>query len=441
MGKWPSRLRTLSVLAHITLVSLCTLKGAEAAPGDLDRGFGNGGAVMTNFLASSDDYGFGVAIQPDGKIIIAGQSGVYPLFHSALARYNKHGNLDQTFGTGGKVTAVLDDGGDQLTALALQPDGKIVAAGSLIHNNLTTAFLVARFNADGSLDQTFGSSGGTVTTFDDPSTEANDVVLQPDGKIILVGTSGAGDYSDLNDFALARYNSDGSLDQSFGDGGQLKTHFPGVFNTGSRANAAVLQSDGKLVVTGSYKNERTPNEFALARYNADGSLDSTFGNGGKITARTGTGDAFALAVTLQLDGRIVLAGYSSGSQDHDFALACYNSDGTLDESFGTGGFVATDFSGNTDDIAYAIKLQSDGKLVVGGRTGQYPKFDFALARYSSDGQLDQTFGSEGKVTTNLGNTDEAYALALQRNGKIVLAGISFANGSSFDFALARYLGR
>ena len=436
-----NRNRTLMLrsLALAVLFSLSGLHDIKAGAGDLDPQFGNGGKVTTDF--GNDDYGFAVALQSDGKIVTAGQSGIYPLFHSALTRYNRNGSLDQTFGSGGKVIAALDAGGDQLVAIALQPDGKIVAAGSLIQNNGQTAFLVARFNPDGSLDQTFGSGGSTATTFNDPSTAANDLALQPDGKIILVGVSGAGFYSELNDFALARYNADGSLDQSFGNGGKFKTHFPGVFNTGSTAGAVVLQADGKLVVAGSYKNEGTPHEFALARYNVDGSLDATFGSGGKLTTKAGIGDAFASAVTLQRDGRIVLAGYSEDTQDHDFALACYSTSGTLDQSFGNGGLVATDFSGSTDDIAYALAVQRDGKLIVGGRTGEYPAFVFGLARYGSNGQLDQSFGSGGKVATDFGNNDQAYAVALQRNGKIVLAGLSFANGSNYDFALARYLGR
>ena len=409
--------------------------GAGAAAGDLDSRFGNGGIVLTDF-SRTDDYAYALTVQPDARIIVAGQSGIYPDLHSALVRYTKNGRLDSTFGTGGKVVATFDSNGDNLSAIVLQADGKIVAAGS-IHG---TAFLLARFNADGSLDQAFGNNGSVVTTFGDPTAGADDLVLQADGKIIVVGVSGAGPYSELNDFAVARYNLDGSLDPSFGSGGKVITHFPGVFNTGSSATSAVVQPDGKLVVGGSYKNERTPHQFALARYNPDGNLDSTFGQSGKVMTTVGTGDAFSFAIVLQSNGRIVLAGYSY-TQGHDFSLAGYNPDGTLDSTFGNGGFMATDFSGATDDIAYAMTMQRDGKLVVAGRTGSYPEFDFALARYSSDGQPDQSFGTGGKVITNIGSTDDAFAVALQSNGKIVLAGIAIGSSSTFDFAVARYLGR
>jgi uncharacterized delta-60 repeat protein len=432
---YPAMSPRLFITLLIAMFSILVPSGARAAAGDLDLSFGNGGAAITDF-AQTDDYASAVKVQADGKIIAAGESGIYPDLHSALVRYTRNGRLDSTFGVGGKVVTTFDSNGDDLSALVLQADGKIVAAGS-IHG---TAFLLARFNADGSVDQTFGNNGHVVTTFSDHTAGAADVVLQADGKIIAVGVSGAGPYSELNDFALARYNSDGSLDQTFGNGGKVKTHFPGVFNTGSTATSAVLQPDGRLVVGGFYKNERTPHQFALTRYNSNGILDSTFGRSGKVITTVGTGDAFSLAIALESNGRIVLAGYSDTTQGNDFSLAGYTSNGTLDSTFGNGGIMATDFAGATDDIAYAMTTQSDGKLVVAGRTGQYPEFDFGVARYSSDGQLDQSFGTGGKVSTGFSSTDEAYAVALQPNGKIILAGISF-NGSNFDFTTARYLGR
>ena len=426
-----------SVIAAIVIVvSLLAPHRVQAAAGDLDPRFGNGGVTFTDF-SQTTELAYSVAVQSDGKIVLCGQSGVSPNLHSALARYDRNGRLDSTFGTGGKVAVTFNSVGDYLYAAAIQSDGKIVAAGS----TNTTSFLLARFNADGSLDQVFGTNGSVETTFGDQRAEARGILVQADGKIIVVGVSGAGAYSELNDFVLARYNSDGSLDQSFGTGGKVKTHFPGVDNTGSTATSVALQSDGKLVVGGYRKqSDRTPHEFALARYNSNGTLDSTFGQAGKVMTRLGLGDAYSFGIALQSNGRIVLAGYSSTTLDHDFSLVGYTANGTLDSTFGNGGIVTTDFSGATDDIAYAITRQSDGKLVVAGRTGEYPENDFALARYSSDGQLDQTFGVGGKVVSDFSSIDEAFGVAFQ-NGKIVVAGIAFPNGANLDFAVARYLGR
>ena len=268
----------LGVITTLTLaLSLLGPTTAQAAAGDLDPAFGHAGVAQTDF-ASTDEYGFAARIQSDGKIVVGGPSGVYPVFHAGLIRYNINGRLDVTFGTGGKATAALDPGGDTVAAIAIQTDGKIVTAGSVLHNNFVLGFIAGRFNSDGTLDQTFGNNGSVQTTFGDSSAEGNDIVLQADGKIIVVGFTGAGSYSALNDFAVVRYNSDGTLDSGFGVGGKVTTHFPGAFNTGSVATCAALQGDGKLVVGGHYVNQSTPEEFALVRYNPDGSLDSTFGS-------------------------------------------------------------------------------------------------------------------------------------------------------------------
>jgi uncharacterized delta-60 repeat protein len=419
----------------ILTLSFLAPNSIQAAAGDLDPRFGNGGVAVTDF-AQTEDYAYAVAVQADGKIVLTGQSGIYPDLHSALVRYNRNGRLDPTFGAGGKVTVTFNANNDYLFALALQSDGKIVAAGS----TSGTSFLVARFNADGSLDQTFGTNGSVETTFGDQTAAGRAIAVQADGKIIVVGVSGAGAYSELNDFALARYNSDGSLDQSFGGAGKFKTHFPGSGNTGSSATSVALQPDGKVVVGGYYKkNDATTHQFALARYNSNGTLDSAFGQAGKVLTAVGLGDALSFGIALQSNGRIVLAGYSYSTQNHDFSLVGYSANGAVDSTFGNGGFVQTDFSGGTDDIAYAMTMQADGKLVVAGRTGDYPQFNFAIARYSSSGQLDQTFGVGGKVASDFTSSDQAYGIALA-NGKILLAGVTF-NGANFDFTAARYLGR
>jgi len=178
---WFGVARELSRMCAISMLMVLVLLGteqiAQGAAGDLDQTFGTGGHVFTDFSGNSD-YGYAIALQTDGRIIVAGQSGVYPVFHAALARYNTNGQLDPTFGAGGKVIAALDAGGDGLAAIALQPDGKIVAAGSVIHDNWQLAFLLARFNPDGTLDTTFGSQGVVVTNFGDSTAAANALVNQ-----------------------------------------------------------------------------------------------------------------------------------------------------------------------------------------------------------------------------------------------------------------------
>ncbi|HLG69957.1 MAG TPA: hypothetical protein VK009_05975 [Chloroflexota bacterium] len=316
--------------------------------GALDGTFGTGGKVTTDF-AGGTDVARGLVLQPDGKLVAAGQAAVGSGFDFGLARYASNGSLDTTFGTGGKVTTDFGTVAEAF-ALVLQPDGKLVAAGTA-----SGELALARYMSNGSLDPTFGNGGLVTSIFGGAfaPVAAQGLVLQPDGKLVTVGwvlaTSGP------VGFALARYTADGHLDGTFGSGGWVTSTSQGI------AQALVLQSDGKLVVSG---------RGALARYTADGQLDSTFGTGGRATAASA-----GVAVLLQPDGKILTAGAASLVGD-DFVLARYLADGTPDSTFGTGGTVTTDL-GSSNDIANALVLQPDGNLVAAGASGA----DFALARY------------------------------------------------------------
>jgi uncharacterized delta-60 repeat protein len=298
----------------------------------------------------------------------------------------------------------------------------------------------------GGLDPRFGVQGKVLTNFSAGSYEiAHALAIQSDGKIVAAGYSAASGTSSSH-FALARYTSGGRLDRRFGANGKVLTDFSGSGSIDS-ANALAIQSDGKIVAAGySFASGTTPSDFALARYNPDGTLDPTFNATGKVLtdfSGSGSGDA-ANAVAIQSDGKIVAAGYSLASgSPWDFALARYNPDGTLDTTFNATGKVLTHFSGSgSGDTATALAIQSDGKIVAaGGSYASGPPQDFALARYNPDGTLDPTFNSTGKVLTDFsgsGSVDFAYALAIQSDGKIVAGGFSSPSGTS-DFALARYL--
>ena len=387
---------------------------ALAAPGDLDPSFGTGGIVITSFGGS--DVASAVVIQPDGKLVVAGRTNIAGNTVFALARYNPNGGLDPTFGTGGLVTTDFGST-DQAFAVALQGDGKIVTAG-----RRGSDVIVARYNADGSVDSSFGSTTGRVITNFGATEQALALVLQPDGKIVVAGRTNRPAPNGNFDFALARYEAAGTLDLTFGTAGLVTTDFGGSVD---RAFAMALQPDGKLVVAGD-----SDANFALARYNSNGSLDPGFGTGGKVITSFGGTDQ-ASAVILQPDGKIVVAGQTDTGVSIDFALARYLPDGSLDGAFGSGGRVTTNFTGTSDDLGAAVVLQSDGKIVVGGTSED----NFALARYTPGGALDTTFGSAGTgtVTTNLGGEDLLHAMALQADGAIV------AVGESADrFALARY---
>ncbi|MER7197849.1 calcium-binding protein [Streptomyces sp. CB01635] len=414
------------VVATTGLALVLALPGtAAAAPGALDPTFSGDGRVLTSF--ADDDLANDVAVQPDGKIVSVGASADYAVFESdfALARHNADGTLDTSFGGDGTVATAINNMNpdfqwSEAHAVALQPDGKIVAVGSSWRGYENCCwFTVARYNTNGTLDQSFGGGDGRVfTDFGSPD-EARDVAVQPDGKIVALGTSGG-------EAALARYNADGTPDTSFGGGdGKVTTDpAPESLQEGGDARALALQPDGKIVVGGQVGTTRF--DFVLLRYNANGTLDTSFSGDG--IERTDFGDYEAVeGLAVQPDGRIVAAGGSSGR----FALARYNVNGSLDTTFGNAGRVLTSGGGGAQDVV----LQPDGRIVVPGSNG--PGGDFAVLRYNTNGSLDSGFGAGGLVTTDFGGSDQARGVALQPDGKIVAAG---QGGPNTDFALARYEG-
>ncbi|MBK6587582.1 MAG: PD40 domain-containing protein [Acidobacteria bacterium] len=254
------------------------------------------------------------------------------------------------------------------------------------------------------------------------------VKLQPDGKILVGGLASHPPFDD--DFGLARYNSDGSPDSDFGVGGKVTTDFGGEHDG---VNSLLLLPGGKIVAVGVSWSEGHEDDFALACYNSDGSLDTSFGVGGKVITDLGRNvDDIGIGSVLA-DGKIVVAGstnstlFDSGRSrpdvfgEGDFAVARYDLNGGLDPSFGNGGIVVTDIFG--EDIAVTVAAQPDGKIIAAGTKSSLSQ-DFALVRYNSNGTLDGSFGSGGKVSTDLSGHDIAFSLILQPNGKIVATGVT-----------------
>jgi uncharacterized delta-60 repeat protein len=388
---------------------------ALAAAGDLDPTFGRGGKVTTSF--SVNDHANAMAIQADGKIVLAGAAGGAAGGPGQLfvSRLNHDGSLDPSFGSGGMARTSFGGFDDFARAVAIQTDGKIVAAGHSELINGRSRFVLARFNRDGSLDPTFGRGGRVV---EQTLSGANGVALQRDGKIVAVG-DGFNAATGNTDFAVVRYNGDGSRDPSFDADGLVFTDF-GSFE---EALAVAIQGDGKIVVAGAGGRGG-----ALARLNRDGSLDPTFGRGGRVLTVASN------AVALQADGKIVVAGAGAGGGG--FALARLERDGRLDPSFGSGGRVTTDFGGGRES-ANAVAIQGNGKIVAAGGTNGFGSGgDFALARYTQHGSLDPSFGDGGKVTTDFRGVEFAIGVAIQGDGRIVAAG--YAAGGAHS-AVARYL--
>ena len=390
----------------VTLL-LCTATTMTAAPGDLDPTFGVGGK-LTDWEGAATR----VAIQHDGKIVIVGGStiqlgGAYYDFQ--VARYNPDGTPDTTFGGGtGRVTTDFDGNFEHSARVVIQPDGKIVVAG--VSNGNRTGLALARYNPNGSLDTTFGGGSGKVLT-ETPNWPGHvvDVALQPDGKILGVIGQVDFDGNDDIDGLLVRYNADGSLDTSFGNGGSVLTEY-------ELASVAVQPADGKIVTRGFWRR-------LIARFNTDGSPDTGFGSGGTVTIPT---VGWLLSIAIDSTGKIVAAGSPFNNQD---ALFRFNVDGSPDSSFDGDGIVTIPRS---QEIA-SVVIQPDGKIVAAGNFGQ----DFVLARYNLNGSLDNTFGGgDGISTTSYFYPNE---VVLDSQGRAVVVGAS-GTGPAYMFAIARFLG-
>jgi uncharacterized delta-60 repeat protein len=397
-----------------------------AAPGDLDLSFGNGGKVITGsfpgYLAA-----FGMAIQSDGKIVVVGE-GVGNGYDFAVVRYNPNGSLDTSFGGTGIVITPVGDAHEQAASVAIQADGKIVVAGiSCIGVGMCSGanrFAIVRYNPNGSLDTSFGGTGKVFTSFGGSVNTGSRLAIQADGKIVAVGNLSNG--PNFGGSFVIRYNSNGSLDTSFNSTGIIIT-------PSSVANSVVIQTDGKVVVAGR-SSDGLGRGFTIFRYNTDGSPDTSFNGTGKTVTQIGN-DSGAGSVAIQADGKIVAAGSSSSNNsNYSLTLVRYNTNGSLDTSFGGTGKIIIQINVYANSVA----IQADGKIVVTGNGANDTGSGFAVVRLNPNGSLDTTFNGTGKVITPL--EGGATAGAIQADGKIVVAG--FVGDLEFfgQIAVVRYQG-
>lgn len=402
---------------------------AIPAIGNLDSAFNPGGSTpgtVATPVGSGNDDAQDVALQTDGKILVAGTADN----DFALVRYNANGTLDTTFNGTGIVATDFASFSDRAVGVVVQSDGKVVVAGTA-SNGSDNDFALARYNVDGSLDTDFGTDGKVMTDFGSTSDRAGDIALQADGKLVVSGYRDVVGISEF-EYVLARYNPDGSPDAGFGTDGKVTT---ALGTSNDWTVYLTLQPDGKIVIASAYSSGGA--DFFIARYTADGVLDTTFNPGGSlspgvVTTDFGSDSETATAALVQLDGKIVAAGFSGSSSSRVIALVRYNTDGSLDTTFGTNGKTTYDL-GSSNPVARAAALQPDGRIVTAGVSGSVPDTDFTVVRFTEDGsELDVGIDSIGSAN------DSAYAVALQPGGKLIAAGTS-NNGSDNDFAVARYV--
>jgi uncharacterized delta-60 repeat protein len=407
-----------------------------ANPGDLDLTFNGTGKAATNF-GSGTAIARDVAVQPDGKIVIPGyyqETGVTAI---AVTRYDSNGSLDTSFDGDGRVTTAITNNSLFVFAVAVQNDGKIVVAGT----SSQSAYFVARYNVDGSPDLDFDVDGIAFTPFISSTTGSGvkaALAIQTDGKIVVAGSgffSGSG-----YDFCVARFNPNGSLDNSFDSDGVVNTS---ISPNWDYANAVAIQTDGKIVVAGQSRNDTDGwDELSIVRYNTDGSLDTSFDGDGILTTAIGTvgarnGSDAANSVAFQSDNQIVVAGIFG--QNTNFAIVRYNANGSLDTTFDLDGKVTTTLGNNSNDQANSLAIQADGKIIAAGSsTSVTGNVDFAVVRYNSDGSLDDSFangnpsnvyGNGGKVLVDFsGANDVAYGAKIDSSGRLIATG---STGSMF----------
>lgn len=422
--------RRVSILAVVALVSVSFVSGVRASAGSLDRTFGNRGKAATP--APTAEVLFDTVVQPDGKIVAVGMT--YPAnanFDFLAYRFNADGSLDNTFGTGGRVTVEISNKTDGAMSVALQSDGKIVLGGYYSDASQQAQFAVVRLNTNGSLDTAFGTNGITRYVFAGNNGGIYNVAIQNVGgeeRIIAAGYKQAG----AADFATIRLLPNGQLDTTFGDAGVRITGLTGTFADNQRG-LAIQNIDGqnKIVVSGySLLNLGTSqrNDFVVIRYNENGSLDTTFDTDG-IAVTQMANSAVLNSVAIQKVGgveKIVVAGktYRAGHGD-DMAFARYNNDGTLDTTFGTGGRAYVDFTGG-DDEPKKVLVTADNKIVATGFTSNgysNGNRDFGAVRLDASGSVDRNFASCGTITSHLGFQGEiAWGSALQQDGKLIMVG-------------------
>jgi len=412
------------------------LFAANAQIGSLDNSFAGKGYVLTDIPESLNAQFYASAIQADGKLVVGGSINVGNGNEFFLQRYNQDGTLDQAFGAGGTVTTHFPIPWSDLSDLSILPGGKILAAGRLLDLNFSGGssgsrehVAVVRYNTNGTVDESFADNGFFNWSIGDSEIEIGRMVIQPDQKIVLAGHKYVGQSDDNRyDFILIRLNANGSIDESFGEAGIVLTDFNPEVNDPEVIGDMVLQCDGKIVVVGTVGLN-----IGVARYHSDGSLDNSFGTGGKTTVDIQSTEDAGRAIAVVDNGKFVIGGYTR-AEFYEFALVKLNANGTIDESFGQHGKVHTDFGPFNDRISsLAIR---DGKIIVGGSTDITNRefrqdVNFALARYNSNGTLDETFGNGGKVSNDFSSgsglvaDDRVLDLSMDENNLFAVGASGF----------------
>jgi uncharacterized delta-60 repeat protein len=400
----------------ITILTFCVYHSSFAQDGFLDSTFNSVGIATK--LVGDFTTGDAVLIQPDGKILVGVSSIIAPNADISILRYNANGSLDLTFNNTGISTFNINTTGEYCTSIALQSDGKILACGYSSDALYNSSSIVMRFNANGTIDNSFGIGGLVTTKFHPKTNFAQDILVQKDGRIVVAGNTK--DTSLHNVMLVNRYLSNGTLDNSFDNDGTLIIDFGGF---GSSSSSVTQQTDEKIVIAGTCNVAAGNTKMTLTRLNENGSFDVNFNlNGTLISSLNGSAST---CLEMQSDGKIVMGGFrDSTTLAREFAVLRYRNNGIIDSSFDDDGIVTTKV-GNYQNTGFALAIQSSGKIIIGGfsKIAQQAEENFTLVRYKSNGVLDSTFHNDGIVITSQTNAGcFLKGLAIQSDSKIVAVG-------------------
>lgn len=435
MGLLLPTIYKIEIMKNIYILSLLLLPFMVLSQeGELDISF-NGDGKFIHENKNKAEQAYDVQLQADGKILMIGPSAQSSWDKTWIMRLDIYGNPDPKFGNQGLVE--MEMGGTQSigTALAVQGDGKIIVGGTSEYSD-DRGFSARRLMDNGQPDLSFGDSSYVFLPFSNFSHLTQFVGIQGDGKIIL----GAQVYTNTLGIALARLMPDGSPDYSFGDSAVTVLSLPSSVT----CNQFTMKQDGGIIAVG-YTYSNSQQAFALVQTNADGQLDASFGSNGLIVISF-SDDAEAEAVAVQADGKVVAAGNTNVNGLSNFAVIRLLADGTLDQSFGINGKTTHEIMSN-DAFGKAVAILGDGKILVAGDAYGLWNRDFALARFTSGGKIDNSFSIDGFTTKNMGNgNDYVHDAILQPNGRLVVVGSTYytynssSSSASYDIAAARFLG-
>ena len=410
-----------------TILILLVTNFLYSQAGNLDTSFGDEGKTITGFEQFSAEAN-SIIVQSNGKIVLAG-TGISDSDEDIIAvRYLSNGQIDTDFADDGKFSVSISNFRDRCYDIEVDSLDNIFFTGYAFNENFESKGFVIKVNSNGEIDSTFGQNGIWLSQEIDTREDFREILIQQDGKILITGESVI--FGQPTNCTVIRLNPNGTLDTDFGQNGIAKIEVPDSYNP----QFAKLNSNEEII-TGGFLLDNSTN-IILCKFNQEGESDMSFGTNG-VAIDNSALDEFARDIAIQENDKILVAIGITTASGRDFGLVRFNIDGSLDNNFGINGRITTDFS-QTSNTAHTIIIQDNGYIILGGFLGITPNHDYALARYDSLGNLDNSFGNGGKVITDFGLDDLAFTSTIQSDGKLLCAGNSKTIDDNSSFSVARY---